>query len=255
MTLEDLKQRPLSYSSLKEFAKSPVHYMAYLTKERKDSPELIFGSALHCILLTPDSFNDQFVVSRKFDLRKPADKEEYAALVKDATDNKKKVIQDDMHTDLINLTNLVKENKEFDTIMNNSTSICVETRQEKELFGLPFVYIKDIETADMTIDIKTVQNGSIEALNKDFFNYDYALQAAIYGGNFHFYVVEKNPPFYNGLIGVDKAWMDYGLNKLEKLCVAFNYCLEHPENFTKSYNFWYDIQNTKPIISLPSWVK
>jgi exodeoxyribonuclease VIII len=223
MTLEDLKSRPLSYSSLKEFAKSPIHYINYLTKERKDSPELIFGSALHCILLTPDLFNDQFVISRKFDLRKSADKDEYAALLVDATDNNKKIIQDDMHTDLINLTNLVKDNKEFADIINNATSICIETKQYKELFGIPFVYIKDIETSDMTIDIKTVQNGSIEALNKDFFNYDYPLQAAIYGGNFHFYVVEKNPPFYNGLISVDKRWIDYGLNKLEKLCVAFNY--------------------------------
>ncbi len=253
MTLNDLNQRPLSYSSIKEFAKSPRHYVNYLNKERKDTPELIFGGALHSILLTPDLFKEQYVVSRKFDLRKKDDKEEYATLLTSAESKGQKIVQEDVFEELINLTDFVRTNSEFQNIMFDAKSI--EQKESLELYGLPFVRIKDIETSYATIDIKTVQSGALENLNKDFFNYQYYLQAAIYGNNFKFYVIEKNDPYYNGLIDVSQDWMDYGLAKLEILCKAFNYCLEHPESFNESYGFWYKYNDKKPIISLPNWAK
>jgi exodeoxyribonuclease VIII len=251
MTLEQLNERPLSYSSIKEFAISPAHYMAYLNRPRKESPELTFGSALHCILLTPESFNDQYIVSKKFDLRKKEDKEEYAKLLLDAEG--KQIIQEDMHADLKNLTDLVIAHPDYQKCINNALSI--EQKEYVEIYGLPFVRINDIKTNDAIIDIKTVQNASLENLNKDFFNYKYYLQAAVYGGNFKFYVVEKNPPFYNGLMDVSKEWIEYGEEKLMELCMAFNHCLEYPEKFMQSYDFWYEYKNKKPIISLPNWVK
>jgi len=253
MTLDDLSKRPLSYSSIKEFARSPRHYINYLKKARKDTPELIFGGALHCILLTPNLFKEQYVQSQKFDLRKKDDKEEYAKLLTSAESKGQKIIQEDVFDELINLTDFVKSNPEFQQIMFDAKS--VEQREYMELYGLPFVKIKDIETSYATIDIKTVQSGALENLNKDFFNYQYYIQAAIYGGNFKFYVIEKNDPYYNGLIDVSQDWMDYGLAKLETLCKAFNYCLEHPESFNESYGFWYKYNDKKPIISLPNWAK
>jgi len=252
MTLEQLNERPLSYSSLKQFAISPAHYMAYLNKPRKETPELLFGSALHCILLTPELFNDSYLISRKFDMRKNADKEEYNALLSSAEQTGKKIIQDDMHTDLINLTDIVKENLDFQTIICNSQT---EKKDLFELYGLPFIAIKDIVRDNITIDIKTVQNASLEAINKDFFNYQYYLQAAIYGGDFAFYIIEKNEPYYNGLLEVEQEFIDYGLTKLEKLCSAFNYALENPDSFKQSYDFWYNYDQRKPIISLPNWAK
>jgi len=251
MTLEELKQRPLSYSSLKQFAISPAHYISYLNKEREETPALIFGSALHCALLKPESFSEEFIVSPKFDMRKTADKEAYNKLQEQSIG--KKIIQEDLYNDVYNLANLVKENAEFATII--SRAIKIEVKEYKEIFGLPFILIKDIETPTEVIDIKTTTSAALEDLNKDFFNYDYPLQAAVYGGKFKFYVVEKNKPHYNGLIDVSDDWIEYGLNKLEKLCIAFNHALEHPESFNQSYDFWYKYNNTKPIISLPRWVK
>ena len=253
MTIEQLSNRPLSYSSIKEFAKSPSHYIKYLTKDRKDTPELIFGSALHCVLLTPGSFNDQFIVTDKFDLRKKEDKAKYELVMLEAAAGNKKVLQSDVHDTLIEITNKVLENDEFVQILDMAHTI--EQKEYLEIFGLPFIRIKDIETDDAIIDIKSTQDASIESMNKDFFNYQYYLQAAIYGNNFKFYVVEKNFPYYNGLIDVSKDWIEYGTNKLERLCIAFNHCLENPECFNQSYDFWYKFENRKPIISLPGWAK
>ena len=44
ITIDTLKERPLSYSSLKEFAKSPRHYVEYLRREKKPTAAMAFGS-------------------------------------------------------------------------------------------------------------------------------------------------------------------------------------------------------------------
>jgi exodeoxyribonuclease VIII len=252
ITLDTLKERPLSYSSIKEFAKSPVHYINYLNKPRKQTAELTFGSALHCLLLEPNEFSNRYSISRKFDLRKTADKAEYETLLADAESTGKTILQQDLYDEVSQLAHHVNSNQSFVELMFHAE---VEQKDNVELFGLPFVRIKDIQSGGYTIDIKTVQDASLQALNKDFFNYQYYIQAAVYGGDFAFYVVEKNPPFYNGLMEVSKEWLEYGQAKLEKLCLAFNHCLENPDSFSKSYDFWYEYENKKPIISLPSWVK
>jgi PDDEXK-like domain of unknown function (DUF3799) len=252
ITLDTLKERPLSYSSIKEFAKSPAHYINYLNKPKKQTPELTFGSALHCLILQPEEFNNQFIKTRKLDLRKTADKEENERITKEAEATGKIVIQEDMFEEVNNLKERCLRDNELVSILSNSKK---EVRENIELYGLPFVRIKDIETDTRVVDIKTVQNASLDAIIKDFFNYQYYIQAAIYEGSFSFYVVEKNEPFYTGLLPISDEFLIYGRKQLQKLCVAFNYCLENVECFNMSYDFWYQFEDRKPIISLPNWVK
>jgi exodeoxyribonuclease VIII len=253
MTLQDLNERPLSYSSIKEFAKSPRHFMNYRNKPKETTPALIYGQALHCMLLEPQEFDKQFAVSPKFDLRTTIGKEGQAKFV--AESEGKTVIDDKLHNELFNLTQYISTSPEFEILMNGAQK---EVEERTEIYGLPFVTIKDIVKADNVIDIKSVQSGQIDTLNKDFFNYQYHIQAAIYtqeGQAFSFYVIEKSEPYYHGLVRVADDFIKYGRRELERLCVGFNYCLEHPECFNMSYDFWYMMEGTKPIISLPYWVK
>jgi exodeoxyribonuclease VIII len=250
ITLEDLKERPLSYSSIKEFAKSPRHFLNYRNKPKKVSPELTYGSALHCMLLEPQEFNNEFVVIPKLDMRTKDGKETYAKLEAEAEG--KTMINAELHDEIWSLAEYVKSNPEFEVIMEGAKT---EVKDEVEIYGLPFVRIRDIVKGDATIDIKTVQNGQLDNLTKDFFNYQYHIQSAVYGGQFAFYVIEKGEPFYNGLIQVSDDFIKYGKKELERLCFSFNYCLEHPECFNQSYEFHYMMEGRKPIVSLPTWVK
>ena len=250
ITLEDLYDRPLSYSSIKEFAKSPRHFMNYRNKPKETTPALTYGSALHCMLLQPQEFNNQFVVIPKLDMRTKDGKETYARL--EAESIGKTMIDDKLHNEIFGVAEYVKSNPEFEILMSGAKT---EVKEASEIFGLPFITIKDIVKADSVVDIKTVQSGQIDNLIKDFFNYQYHIQAAVYGGNFAFYVIEKGEPYYNGLIQVSADFMRYGKKELERLCVGFNYCLEHPECFNMSYDFWYMMDGVRPIISLPNWVK
>ena len=252
ITLENLNERPLSYSSIKEFSISPSHYISYLNRPRKVTPELTFGSALHCLLLEPSKFNERYIISRKFDLRKKEDKAEYEVLLSSAEQSKMTIIQQDTADELFQISSLVNNNQEFRDIIDCSS---VEVEDRVEICGLPFIRIKDIVKGNQIIDIKTVQNGQVEEVIKDAFKYKYYLQAAVYGDGFGFYVVEKNAPYYNGYMPVSSDFIEYGKKTLDRLCTAFNYCLENPDNFSRSYDFWYEFDAIKPVVGLPKWIK
>ena len=253
ITLQDLNERPLSYSSIKEFAKSPRQFINYRNKPKETTPALVYGQALHCMLLEPQEFNNNFVVIPKLDMRTKDGKETYARL--EAESVGKTMIQADLHNELFSLTQYISSNPEFEVLMDGAQT---EVEERIDIHGLPFVTIKDIVKANGVVDIKSVQSGQIDTLIKDFFNYQYHIQTAIYtqkGESFAFYVVEKGEPYYNGLIQVSAEFTKYGRRELERLCVGFNYCLEHPECFNMSYDFWYMMDGVRPIISLPNWVK
>jgi exodeoxyribonuclease VIII len=253
MTLQDLNDRPLSYSSLKQFAISPKHFINYRNKPKETTPALTYGQALHCMLLEPSEFNNSFTIMPSVDKRTKEGKEIFAKFEAEAAG--KTILDEKLHTELFSLVEYIKTNPEWETLMSGAQT---EVEDRVEIFGLPFITIKDIVKANGVVDVKSVQSGQIDNLIKDFYNYQYHLQAAIYtqqGESFAFYVVEKSDPYYNGLIKVSDDFISYGKKELERLCTAFNYCLEHPECFNMSYDFWYQFDGIKPVINLPYWVK
>ena len=246
ITLDTLKERPLSYSSLKEFSKSPAHYINYLNKPRETTPALQFGSLLHCLLLEPQEFKNSYAVSPKFDMRKTADKEAYAIF--QAENEGKELVSETLLAEVNELAEIVKNNEVWRVAVDGAS---FEQKDTIEIYDLPFVRIRDIVKGDGTIDVKTVQSGQIDDVVRDFYNHKYYIQAAIYGEPFSFYVVEKSAPFYNGLIGASQEFLDYGKRELERLCLGFNHCLSNPELFSKGYEFWYEMEGIKPIVKLP----
>src|SRR5690606_27320191 len=58
------KELRLSYSSLKEFGKSPMNFIRYKLKERKPQTDSqIFGSLCDCLITEPQRFDELFVVN------------------------------------------------------------------------------------------------------------------------------------------------------------------------------------------------
>ena len=70
--------RVLSYSSIKQFAKSPNHFLQYINREQETTPAMIKGSAFHVLTLEPDKFLDQYAIAPKVDRRTKAGKETWA---------------------------------------------------------------------------------------------------------------------------------------------------------------------------------
>jgi len=71
----------LNWSSLKHMASSAKLYRWRIDHPRPDTPALDLGTAVHCAVLEPDTFDDRYIVRPKgIDLRKKAGKEWKASI-------------------------------------------------------------------------------------------------------------------------------------------------------------------------------
>ena len=73
----DLNARPLSYSSLKHFRKSPKHYVEYVLGDRIFKEEWNLGTAFEIALTEPQNYDKKVFVYTKPNLRSNAGKEEW----------------------------------------------------------------------------------------------------------------------------------------------------------------------------------
>ena len=73
-----------SYSSIREFLKSPLHFLQYKTGEKKTTDAMRRGVLIHKLLLEPDEFSNEYVVFEKpipsATMAKKENKEAYQAL-------------------------------------------------------------------------------------------------------------------------------------------------------------------------------
>ena len=86
VTKELLQQRPLSFSSLKEFIRSPRHYVNYLTRERKQTEAMLFGAICHKLILEPQDFEKEYIIEPEFNKRTNQGKDDYAAFIAKITE-------------------------------------------------------------------------------------------------------------------------------------------------------------------------
>ena len=69
----------VSASALKEFKKSPRHYLEYLARKKEQPTDaMLRGSAVHCYVLRPNDLTKEYSVAPKLDLRTKAGKEQLA---------------------------------------------------------------------------------------------------------------------------------------------------------------------------------
>ena len=252
ITLENLNERPLSYSSLKEFAKSPRHYVDYLRKERKPTPAMLFGSLLHCLLLTPDEFPNQFFVMKNIDRRTSEGKKEYEKAMEAAKG--KEIITTEQYFEADSLVGRIKSEQ----YISNAIQGCNKFEQEwrADINGLPFRGFFDGEADDYILEVKTTNDANPKTIINDFYNRQYHIQAGLYSKiaskPIKYLVIETTAPYNVMLADVDPAFTEYGLKEAVKYIDRFKVCLEN-NMFDMGYEFHLD--SGQFTIGLPSWIK
>ncbi len=56
------KDITLSFSSLKQFGKSPEHFIRYKLEKFRPTPPMVFGSLVDCLIFTEDELHDKFII-------------------------------------------------------------------------------------------------------------------------------------------------------------------------------------------------
>lgn len=251
VTQESLQQRPLSYSSLKEFGKSPAHYIEYLRKERKSTPAMLFGSMVHCMILQPDQFDNQFAVMENVDRRTKEGKAKYEEFL--IASAGKEVVTQEQHDEVALLCNKVLSMPHIKTLVDNCHTFEQEWRQD--INGLPFRGFFDGVSDEYILEIKTTNDASPKNITNDFFNRQYHMQGGLYnhvsGKKVKYLIIETAAPYNVMVADADTSFLEKGMNDVLRLSSDFKSCMDG-NMFDMGYDFFTEGQF---VVNLPAWVK
>ena len=242
ITLETLKARPLSYSSLIAFKRSPLHYMQYLVEKRKATPAMAMGSLIDCLLLTPDKYEDRYIIKPDFSkgegvrARAKAWEEE----------NKGKTwISDVMLAEAKLIVLAVQKNPISKEYIDQVTASQKKIEWTDKETGLPMIAYLDLESEKFIADLKSTADAHPEEFMKSAFNFDYHIQTAIYLDaaahrgkfpDFYHIAVEKKAPYGVSVLKSSKQFIELGTQEYRKLLQEFKFCMEH-NLWDQSYEF------------------
>lgn len=269
-----LDARPLSYSSLKAFQKSPQHFVEYRLTKKEPTPALMFGNLLDILILTPAEYDKKYSVMPA-DLEKPganiinAKNPSPASLEKikrynDWTGaNQGKIwITDDDYQLASFLAKKTFDNEKAKDLLSRVGSTQQKMSWTHKATGLPMVAFKDMNGDSFIGDLKSAADGSPEGFMSAAYKFGYHLQAGTYRDgertlsgrypDYFFLVVETSAP-YN--VTVYKATADFiklGEQQFEETMQAFKFCMEN--------NLWYQGYEFHAAagyhqLDLPGWAK
>ncbi len=249
MNSPNLNDRPLSYSSLMAFKRSPAHYMHYLTEPPKETPALLFGRFFHCMILQPEKLDKKYVSLPEVELTKNGQptaegKRIIIDFMNDVGHAKKMFIKREDWKTAEQMKKAIDENKLAMATMNK-----VGQTEKKVTFktnGIPMISYIDGIGEDFLFELKTASDAFPDRWYKDAYNYNYHIQAAIYqkafagkSGKFlpmRYIVIEKTAPFGISVFTASSDYMDKGSYEFMKLTDEFKYCMDN-NMFGMSYDF------------------
>lgn len=257
---EAIRNKTLSYSSLKQFKKSPEHFMQYMLKKMEPTPAMIFGTLLDKMILTPDTWQESFTVMPVFDKRTTVGKIGYAEFVKENA-GKTFIAEDDVVTAEF-ITEKVFKNAAAKELLDriDRTQDMISYTDNKT--GLKLRGFLDGKGDGFIMDLKSCQSADPDLFIKQAINLDYTLQAGVYleaaartffeFPEYYFLCVETSAPYGISVCRASDDFIKLGKKDLRTQLDRFKYCLDN-ELFHQSYEF----RNLfgPNILDLPGWAK
>lgn len=244
----------VSVSGLKQILRSPAHFRAYLDGERKETPAMFFGTALHTRLLEPDVFDAEYVTAPASDKRTSEYKEfQLANANKRILTAEQMAILDGIARSVqghVSLSTLLRAGLKEHTIIwqDEETGIWLKIRPDCLCAGL------DVGTC---LDLKSTEDASASEFVRSCVNYDYDLQSAVYldglqkafcrDFDFCFGAIEKSEPFGVALYGAPEEMLLRGQRRFRQALRALKHCRETDE--------WpsYQPQGDYELLDWPRW--
>ena len=216
-----MKRDYLSYSALKAFAKSPNHYLAYINREVQETAAMVLGTAAHCAILEPQSFQERYAVAEKVDRRTKAGKEAWQRFQEDSAG--KIVLTSEQNLDVLAMADGVNKNDEAAALLRHCK---FEQPVEGEIGGVTFKGVADAIAPNAVIDLKTSADASPNGFGRQAANLGYFMQAAIYRlltgvDKFYWIVVENSAPYNVSVFKPDEESLIAAEAQLYDLIEAF----------------------------------
>lgn len=232
---------PLSFSSVKEFAKSPNHFLAYKNKQRETTAAMTRGSALHTFVLEPDEFEKRYLVSPDIRRGTLAWKEVESAA------GDREIIKDSEFEIIERMAASLWAHPAAADLFSQVSK--VEQSFEIDFAGIPYRGFADMVAPTFVADLKSTQDVSEHSFQRWVFSNKYYLQAALYCRafdlkEFYFVGVEANTPYNVGVFKMDAASIEFGIFELVQLTERFKQWDGMPANYT----------NDVIVLTTPPWL-
>lgn len=247
----------VSRSELHTLARSPMHYKYAQDHPREETPALTFGSALHCYVLEPERFADEYIVVGKIDRRTKEGKAQFAEI---EASGKIPIDETDMAA-ISDMSDSIKSNPYAVRLLSGEHEVSYFS--EDTTTGIKLKCRPDCRTdlggVSVIVDLKTTRSASTESFSRACLDYGYDLQAAMYKQivdevegkphRFVFIAVEKDPPYACNVLEADELMLRKGTDDLRGYLMTLAEC-------RRTGNWYgYNGESGKPnIIGLPAWL-
>lgn len=250
----------VSRSQLWKLRESPEKAKYAWEHPEPPTPALLFGQAVHKLLLEPDTFDAEFAIKPKFDGRTKAGKEAQAAF--DGTLNGRSVITLEQYETAVEMRNKA--------ISEPFVKKLLQGEHEKPMFwvddltGEPCKIRLDCEPTarvdgrPLIVDYKSTEDASTDGFMRSAIKYGYDFQAAMYSEGYEkntgvtplfvFIAQEKKPPYSVNILQADKLFLQRGYEIYRELLGIYHHC--------KTSGNWYGYLGAYNVINnlaLPSW--
>jgi exodeoxyribonuclease VIII len=220
----------LNYSGCKALLRSPGHYKAWLTEDKKDSPAFQMCRLVHLAALQPELLAERVAVSPSLDRRTKEGKATFE-LFQSGLKEGQECVSQDIYEDVIRIAKSAHDAlvalglTEWQTEMG-----CVIGMGAITIKGRPDLIAKDANGDLVVVDLKTTQDASPVAFAKDVANFKYHLQAAFYmrlTGAKKFIIIaqEKDLPCANRVYTLDEAALAEGNRLMEEAIALYSQCV------------------------------
>ena len=244
-------------SDLWKLKKSPKHFRYEMEHPSEPTPALVFGAAVHCAILTPELFDEQYVTV-KLDGRTKEGKAERQAILEAG----KTILTPEQMNAVSGIVNAIREDQFASRLLSGPhetpyfwaddiTGEKCKCRTDCET---------DIDGQHIIVDLKTCMDASTDAFMRDAVKLGYHVQAAMYAEGvkavtgkeslFVFVSVEKEPPFGINILQADEAFLLHGTDEYRYLLGLYHRCRELDE-----WPGYAGFEGNINTLELPPWMK
>ncbi len=254
------RQEGISRTELWRLRESPEKFKWYQEHPEPATPALLFGAAVHKLLLEPNTFNDEFAVAPEVDRRTKDGREAYNAFL--ASSDGKSVISQADYEKAVEMAQKASEASFVKKLLDGE--------HEK-----PFYWVDDltgepckirvdcltyVNGKPIIIDYKTTADASTDGFMRSAILYGYDFQAGMYCEGvekvtgqkplFVFIAQEKTAPYAVNILQADDLMVKRGYDVFRELIGIYHECKE-----TDNWYGYLGAYNMINSLSLPAWLK
>lgn len=263
MTELEYRSHPaISRSELWKIRESPEKFKWYKDHPEPPTPSLLFGQAAHKLLLEPDTFNDEFAVAPKVNLRTNAGKEKMDAFREENAG--KTILPEEDYNKAALMALKCRSDPDTFRLLHGKHELPIFWTDEPtgEKCKCRLDVLNELDGEPVIVDYKTTSDARTDSFMRSVFKYGYHFQSGMYGAGvqsalkleslprFILIAQETKPPYAINRVELQTDVIQHGYDLFRQYIGIYHEC--------KELGLWYGYNGPLGLmneVELPDWVR